>query len=90
MLVISRAKWLVFLWQQHQLESGSANYFKLMQSCWPGEGRWASPKQPQQTPCIKKGFFLDIGWGWSISKRQRGQFDLTVAEPDWLLKWAEP
>lgn len=39
MLVISRAKWLVFLWQQHQLASGSANYFKLMQSCWPGEGR---------------------------------------------------
>lgn len=54
MLVISR---LVFLWQQHQLKSGSANYFKLMQSCWPGEGRWASLKQPQQTPCIKKAFF---------------------------------
>lgn len=49
MLVISRAKWLVFLWLQHQLASGSANYFKLMQSCWPGEGRWASLKQPQQT-----------------------------------------
>lgn len=41
MLVISRAKWLVFLWRQHQFKSGSANYFKLMQSCWPGEGRWA-------------------------------------------------
>lgn len=60
MLVISRAKWLVFLWQHHQLVSGSANYFKLMQSCWPGEGRWASLKQPQQTPCIK-GFFQNIG-----------------------------
>lgn len=65
MLVVSRAKWLMFLWQQHQLVSGSANYFKLMQSCWPEEGRWASLKQPQQT--LYQGFFQNIGRGWALA-----------------------
>lgn len=65
MLVISRAKWLVFLWQQDQFKSGSANYFKLLQSYCPREGRWAMGKpETAQTHIASRMAFGGAGARW--------------------------